>query len=402
MSAAPRTSPRRKVAILGSTGSVGTSALDVIARFPDRFEVVGLVAGTQVRSLAGQIRAFTPAVVSVADEGSARSLAAILAEEPPSRLPEILVGAAGASAIAASSQVDYVLAAISGSAGMLPTAAAVDAGKVVGLANKESMVLAGEYLMAQAKRTGAPILPVDSEHSAIFQSLAGHHLQDVRRLVLTASGGPCRTWDAARIEACTPEQALKHPNWTMGEKITIDSATLMNKGLEVIEARWLFDLPPEQIAIVVHPESVVHSMVEYVDGSVVAQLGTPDMRGPIAFALSWPGPRLPLELPPLDLPALGSLAFEAPDPERFPAYELAYDSLRIGGTAPAALSGADEAAVEAFLQGKIPFHGIAASIAHALDRHEARAVGSVEDAIDASDEGRRLASSYLAGRFSKG
>ncbi|AKU91362.1 1-deoxy-D-xylulose-5-phosphate reductoisomerase [Vulgatibacter incomptus] len=391
---------RRKISILGSTGSIGTSALDVVGRFPDRFEVVGLAAGGRVDVLAAQIRAFQPKVVSVGDEAGARALSGLLGAGDPQ--PEVLVGSRGACAIASLPEVDFVLAAIAGSAGMLPTAAAVDAGKVVGLANKESMVLAGEYLMAQAKRTGAPILPVDSEHSAIFQCLVGHNRDDVRRLVLTASGGPCRTWDADRIEACTPAEALKHPNWSMGAKITVDSATLMNKGLEVIEARWLFDLPPEQISIVVHPESVVHSMVEYVDGSVVAQLGTPDMRGPIAYALTWPGPRLPLGLPPLDLPALGKLAFEEPDPRRFPAYELAYEALRIGGTAPAVVSGADEAAVAAFLAGKIPFPGIAAAISHALEAHSARPVASVDDAIAASDEGRRSADGWLAGRFSKG
>ncbi|HEY0840916.1 MAG TPA: 1-deoxy-D-xylulose-5-phosphate reductoisomerase [Vulgatibacter sp.] len=389
----------RKVSILGSTGSVGKSALDVIGRFPERFEVVGLAAGAQVDVLAEQVRAFRPKVVSVASEEAATKLAERLSAD---ERPEILAGTKGAVAVASLAEVDFVLAAIAGSAGMLPTAAAVDAGKTVGLANKESMVLAGEYLMEKVRRTGAPILPVDSEHSAIFQCLAGHHRDDVKRLVLTASGGPCRTWDLARIEACTPAEALKHPNWSMGEKITIDSATLMNKGLEVIEARWLFDLPPERIDIVVHPESVVHSMVEYVDGSVVAQLGTPDMRGPIAYALSWPGPRLPLALPPLDLPALGQLAFEEPDPGRFPAFTLAYEALRLGGTAPAAASGADEAAVAAFLAGRIPFPAIAAAIAHALEAHEVRPVASVEDAIDASDEGNRLADTWLAGRFSRG
>ena len=295
-----------------------------------------------------------------------------------------------------------MLAAIVGSAGMRPTAAAVDAGKAVGLANKESMVLAGEYLMAQARRAGAPIVPVDSEHSAIFQCLSGHHRDDVRRLVLTASGGPFRTWDAARIAACTPEEALKHPNWSMGAKITVDSATLMNKGLEVIEARWLFDLPPSRIGIVVHPESVVHSMVEYVDGSVVAQLGTPDMRGPIAYALSWPGPRLPLDLPPLDLVARGRLHFEEPDAARFPAFRLAYAALEAGGTAPAVASGADEAAVAAFLDGRCSFPAIPAAIEAALSAHPVRPVASVEDAIEASDEGRRLAESYLARRGARG
>jgi len=389
---------RRKLTILGSTGSIGRAALDVVARFPERFEVVGLAAGRNVDLLAQQVRAFRPKVVAVAHAEAASELGARLGGETP----EILVGAEGACAVASLAEVDYVLAAISGSAGMRPTAAAVRAGKVVGLANKESVVLAGEHLMAMARAAGTPILPVDSEHSAIFQCLVGHHRQDVRRLVLTASGGPFREWSLERMRRATPAEALRHPNWAMGAKITIDSATLMNKGLEVIEARWLFDLPPERISVLVHPESVVHSMVEYVDGSVVAQLGTPDMRGPIAFAMTWPGPRLPLDLPRLDLAAMGELRFEEPDLERFPALSLAYEALRIGGTAPAVVSGADEAAVEAFLQGRAGFTDIPAAVAHALERHQARRVGSVEEAIEASEEGKRLATAYLAARARAG
>ncbi|MFO7156177.1 MAG: 1-deoxy-D-xylulose-5-phosphate reductoisomerase [Pseudomonadota bacterium] len=388
----------RKLSILGSTGSIGRSALDVVSRFPDRFEVVALAAGRNVELLEQQIRAFRPKVVAVAAPETATELAARLG----GGAPEILVGTEGACAVASLPEVDYVLAAIAGSAGMRPTAAAVVAGKVVGLANKESVVLAGEHLMAMARASGTPILPVDSEHSAIFQCLLGHHRQDVRRLVLTASGGPFREWSLERMRQATPAEALRHPNWAMGAKITIDSATLMNKGLEVIEARWLFDLPPERISVLVHPESVVHSMVEYVDGSVVAQLGTPDMRGPIAFAMTWPGPRLPLDLAPLDLPRLGELRFEEPDFERFPALSLAYEALRIGGTAPAVVSGADEAAVEAFLQGRAAFTDIPAAVAHALERHTARKVASVEDAIEASEEGKRLAANYLAARARAG
>lgn len=391
-------SRRRRLTILGSTGSIGRSALDVVGRFPDRFEIVALAAGRNIGLLVDQVRTFRPRVVAVATEEGARALADALGKETP----EILVGSEGACAVASLGEVDYVLAAIAGSAGMRPTAAAIRARKVVGLANKESVVLAGEHLMAMARASGTPILPVDSEHSAIFQCLVGHHRDDVRRLVLTASGGPFRDWSEEAIRAAKPEEALRHPNWEMGAKITIDSATLMNKGLEVIEARWLFDLPPERIAILVHPESVVHSMVEYVDGSVVAQLGTPDMRGPISFALTWPGPRLPLELPPLDLADRGALRFEEPDPRRFPAFELCYEALRAGGTAPAVLSGADEAAVEAFLEGRASFPDIAAAVAHALEKHEIRPVASVEDALDASEEGRRHAASYLATRARPG
>jgi 1-deoxy-D-xylulose-5-phosphate reductoisomerase len=244
--------------------------------------------------------------------------------------------------------------------------------------------------MRRAAENGVPILPVDSEHSAIFQALAGHDRAHVRRLILTASGGPLRTASAAELEDVTPARALKHPNWSMGDKITIDSATLMNKGLEVIEARWLFDVEPRRIDIVVHPESVVHSMVEYVDGSVVAQLGVSDMRGPISYAMAWPG-RVPLELPPLDLARLGRLTFEPPDPARFPAFTLAYRALELGGTAPAALSGADEAAVAAFLEGRMGFTGIARVCEEVLEAHVALPLGSVEQALAASEWGRREA-----------
>jgi 1-deoxy-D-xylulose-5-phosphate reductoisomerase len=252
------------------------------------------------------------------------------------------------------------------------------------------MVLAGELMMRRAAERGAVILPVDSEHSAIHQSLLGHNRHEVRRLLLTASGGPLRGVPAAELPGVTPERALKHPNWSMGDKITIDSATLMNKGLEVIEARWLFDVPPAQIDILVHPESIVHSMVEYIDGSMVAQLGISDMRGPISYALAHPE-RLPLDLPPLDLTRLGRLTFEAPDPVRFPAYRLAYRALELGGTAPAVLSGADEAAVEAFLQGRCRFTDIAARCAEALERHAVEPLRSVEQALAASDWGKREA-----------
>lgn len=383
---------RRRLTILGSTGSVGTSALDVVGRFPDRFEVVALAAGRNVERLVAQIRAHKPRFVAVSTEAARRELQERLGAD----CPQLGVGEQGACDAASLAEVDVVLAAIAGNAGMRPTAAAVAAGKSVALANKESMVLAGPWLAAEAARHGTTILPVDSEHSAIFQCLVGHHVQDVERLVLTASGGPFRAWEAERIARATPEEALRHPNWTMGAKITIDSASLVNKGLEVIEARWLFGLPAARIAVVVHPESIVHSMVEFVDGSVLAQLGTPDMRGPVAFALSHPGPRLPLPLPRLNLPQLGQLRFEAPDLRRFPALGLAFAALQAGGTAPAVLSGADEAAVEAFLAHRAPFSAIPAAIEEALAAHRVREVGGVEDAIAACEEGRRLAMAFLA------
>jgi 1-deoxy-D-xylulose-5-phosphate reductoisomerase len=380
----------KRVAILGSTGSIGVQALDVVSRFPERFQVVGLAAGKNVARLLEQVRRFRPRIVSVTDEAGARVLRA---EAPPGT--EVLAGDAGAVAVASHPDVDFVLAAISGGAGLRSTAAAVEAGKPIGLANKESLVLAGEVLTARAAERGVPILPVDSEHSAIHQSLAGHNRRDVRRLILTASGGPLRTVPAAELAEVGPERALKHPNWSMGDKITIDSATLMNKGLEVIEARWLFDVPPSRIDIIVHPESIVHSMVEYVDGSMVAQLGVSDMRGPISYALAHPE-RVPLDLPPLDLTRLGKLTFERPDPARFPAFTLAYRALELGGTAPAVLSGADEAAVAAFLAGRCRFTDIADVCAAALEAHVVEPLRSVEQALAASDWGRLEAERRVA------
>ena len=374
----------KRLSILGSTGSIGVQALDVVERAPGRFRVVGLSARRNAARLAEQVRRFRPRVVAVADQAAARELEARLDGERP----EILTGDGGAVAVASLPEADFVLAAISGGAGVRSTAAAVEAGKAVGLANKESLVLAGELIMARAAARGVPLLPVDSEHSAIFQSLAGHKREEVRRLILTASGGPLRTVPAERLGEVTPAQALKHPNWTMGDKITIDSATLMNKGLEVIEARWLFDIEPSRIDVVVHPESIVHSMVEYIDGQVVAQLGISDMRGPISYALAHPD-RVPLGLDPLDLAKVGRLTFEAPDPARFPAYTLAWRALEMGGTAPAALSGADEAAVEAFLAGRCRFDRIARLCAEVLEGHRAEPPRSIAPAVGASGWGQR-------------
>ena len=381
----------KRLAILGSTGSVGVQALDVVARFPERFRVVALSAGRNAARLAEQARRFRPRLVTIADSAAASALRA----EVPGDV-EVAEGDAGAVAAASHPEVDFVLAAISGAAGLRSTAAAIDAGKAVGLANKESLVLAGELLVARAAASGVLILPMNSKHSAIHQALAGHNRNEVRRLLLTASGGPLRQVPAAELPAVTPERALKHPNWSMGDKITIDSATLMNKGLEVIEARWLFGVEPRRIDIIVHPESVVHSMVEYIDGSMVAQLGVSDMRGPISYALGHPG-RLPLELPPLDLARLGRLTFETPDPARFPAFTLAYRALEMGGTAPAVLSGADEAAVAAFLARRCRFTDIADLCAAALDAHSPEPLRSVEQALAASEWGRREAERRVAG-----
>jgi 1-deoxy-D-xylulose-5-phosphate reductoisomerase len=373
----------RRVAILGSTGSIGVQALDVVGRFPERFQVVGLVAGRNVERLAAQVHAFRPRLVAVADGAAAAALRPLLPAGT-----EVLAGDEGAVRVAAHPEVDFVLAAIAGGAGLRSTAAAVEAGKTIGLANKESLVLSGEVMMRLAARSGATLLPVDSEHSAVHQSLLGHNRSEVRRILLTASGGPLRGVPAAELPDVTPARALKHPNWSMGDKITIDSATLMNKGLEVIEARWLFDVEPSRIDIVVHPESIIHSMVEYLDGSVVAQLGVSDMRGPISYALGHPE-RLPLDLPPLDLTRLGRLTFEPPDPARFPAYTLAYRALELGGTAPAVLSGADEAAVEAFLSGRCRFTAIAELCREALERHTVEPLRTIEQALEASEWGKR-------------
>jgi 1-deoxy-D-xylulose-5-phosphate reductoisomerase len=381
----------RRLAILGSTGSIGVQALDVVARTPGRFEVLALAASRNVERLVEQVRRFRPRLVALADPAAARHARELLGHGGP----EVLEGDAGVAALAGHPDVDLVLAAIAGGAGLRSTAAAVEAGKPVGLANKESMVLAGELLMARAAARGVAILPVDSEHSAIFQSLAGHNRAEVRRLLLTASGGPLRQVPAEELAAVTPARALKHPNWSMGDKITIDSATLMNKGLEVIEARWLFDIDPRQIDIVVHPESIVHSMVEYIDGSVVAQLGVSDMRGPISYALAYPE-RLRLDLPPLDLSKLGRLTFEPPDAGRFPAFTLAYRALEIGGTAPAVLSGADEAAVAAFLQGRCAFPRIAQICEEVLEAHVPERLASVEQALAASEWGRAQAERRVA------
>ncbi|MEO5347220.1 MAG: 1-deoxy-D-xylulose-5-phosphate reductoisomerase [Magnetococcus sp. YQC-9] len=348
------------LAILGSTGSIGVSALDVVAAHPARFSVVALAAGRNVRLLIEQARRFRPEVVAIADVQAAEVARRELAGESI----EVLSGMAGVERIGGWSDTEMVLSAMVGAAGLGPTLAALRAGKDVALANKECLVIAGALFMAEAVRSGARVIPVDSEHSAIFQVLqngrttlgVGPMATDPRvRLILTASGGPFRGWRRERLASVTPEQALAHPNWSMGRKITIDSATCMNKGLEVIEAHHLFGVPAERIEVVVHPESIVHSMVAYADGSVLAQLGVPDMRTPIAVALAWPE-RIAAPVPALDLPGLGRLTFAGPpDSESFPCLNLAYAALRSGGVAPAVLNAANEVAVAGFLDHRIGF-----------------------------------------------
>jgi 1-deoxy-D-xylulose-5-phosphate reductoisomerase len=367
---------RRKIAILGATGSIGKSALDLIERSPDRFEVVAVTAATNVEALADIARRTGARLAVIADEARGSELA------------ELLVGtgcrvAAGEDALieAAVGEAELIIAAIVGCAGLRSTMAAVEAGKTVALANKEALVTAGALMTDVAAARGATLLPVDSEHNAIFQCLAGSNRGDVARIILTASGGPFRTASAETIGAATPAQAVAHPNWSMGAKISVDSATLMNKGLELIEAHYLFGLPSERIDILVHPQSVVHSMVEYVDGSVLAQLGSPDMRIPIAYALAWPE-RLPTPARRLDLAAIARLDFEAPDVKRFPALRLAREALEQGGAAPIVLNAANELAVARFLQGAIRFPEIINIVEEAIDRSDFPAPRSIGDVVE--------------------
>ena len=384
----------RRLAVLGSTGSVGEQALAVAETFADRYRVVALAAGRNVEKLAEQVRRFEPALVSVADAACADLLRRRLDRDDL----VIECGAEGLDAVA-THPADLVVAGLVGAIGLRPTLAAIRAGRDVALANKEVLVTAGALVLREARACGSTLLPVDSEHSAIFQALAGQRREDVSRLILTASGGPFREWSPERIAGATVEQALDHPNWDMGPKITIDSATLMNKGLEVIEARWLFDVLPQHVDVIVHPQSIVHSMVEFRDGSVMAQLGLPDMRVPIAVALAHPE-RLPLDLPRLDLTALGRLDFEAPDRERFPCLDLAYAALAADEAAPAVLNAANEVSVGAFLDGAIPFPAIATANAAVLDAHVARAgavaLRDLKDVAEADAWGRDRARAWLA------
>ncbi len=381
---------RKRLTILGSTGSIGRAALDVAAAFPEEFEVVGLSAGRGGEGFERQIRAHRPLMASVASRDEAAGLRARCADVPT----EILGGEEAAATVAASADADVVLSAIVGAAGLLPTLAAIRAGRTVALANKETMVMAGALVTAEAAKRGVSILPVDSEHNAIFQALGGHRREDVRRLIVTASGGPFWDLPAERLSLVTREDALRHPTWSMGPKITIDSATLMNKGLEVIEAHWLFAIPAERIDVVVHRQSVVHSMVEYCDGSVLAQMGVADMRVPIAYALSYPR-RLPLRVPALDVVARGALTFEAPDAERFPCLGYGYAALKTGGTAPATLNAANEEAVAAFLNGRIEFVKIAETIDRVLNQAAVAPAVTIEDVVGADAQARRLARRLL-------
>jgi len=384
----------KRLSILGSTGSVGTQTLQVVEQNPHAFEVEALAAGHNIARLAEQVKRFAPTRVSVADEAGAQELAKRVGTGV-----EIHTGPAGLEAVATHEPCDLVVAALVGAVGLAPTLAAIRAGRDIALANKEVMVMAGPLVLREVQLRDVTLVPVDSEHSAIFQALCGQRMEDVARIVLTCSGGPFRGWDAARIESASVEQALDHPNWEMGDKITIDSASLMNKGLEVIEARWMFDVGPERIDVVVHPQSIVHSLVEFRDTSVIAQLGLPDMRVPIAVALAHPE-RLALDIPRLDLAAVGRLDFESPDRTKFPCLELAYRALAGSEEAPAVLNAANESSVAAFLEGAIPFGAIARTNAQVLDAHLAArkgvAVHDVDDILAADAWAREAARSVLA------
>jgi len=387
-----------KLTVLGATGSIGVSTLDVVACHPDRFEVVALTGHKQVEVLAAQCRQFRPAYAVVGSAAAAQQLAGLLGDAGVRT--EVLYGADALVEVAGLPDVDAVMAAIVGAAGLPPTLAAARAGKRVLLANKEALVMAGAVFMSEARRAGALLLPIDSEHNAVFQSMPHDYSGDmarggVRRILLTASGGPFRTMPLDALTRVTPEQAVAHPNWVMGRKISVDSATMMNKGLEVIEAHWLFNAPAEKIEVVIHPQSVIHSLVDYADGSVLAQLGNPDMRTPIAHALAWPE-RIDSGVAPLDLFAVGQLNFERPDLVRFPCLDLAYRALRAEGNAAAVLNAANEVAVAAFLEGGLPFLGIADLIAATLDAVPQAALPDLAAVLDADRQGRTKATEILA------
>jgi len=379
----------KRLSILGSTGSIGRNTLEIVARFPEKYSVAALAAKSNLALLCEQIRRFKPELAVVYDEKLAAELKNML---PNSEMPRILFGTDGYRASAALASADMVVTAMVGAAGVLPTLAAIDAGHDIALANKETLVVAGEIVMQKAAARKINIIPVDSEHSAIFQCLAGNRSQDVDKIILTASGGPFANTSADAMAAITPEAALKHPNWQMGPKITIDSATLMNKGLEVIEAKWLFGVSLSQVEVVVHPQSIIHSMVAYRDGSILAQLGIPDMKGAIAFALSHPE-RLPLGQPLPDFTGsggIGGLTFQLPDKEKFPCLELAYGAAESGGTMPAVMNAANEIAVAAFLKHRISFTHIPEIIRIVMDAHPVITNPDIEALIEADRWSRAI------------
>ncbi len=381
---------KKQLTILGSTGSIGTQALDVVRRHPDRFEVYALTANVNVEKLAVQAREFIPDSVVIADETKYETLKDALADLPI----KVYAGSSAVAQVAGSRVADMVLVALVGFSGLAPTLSAIEAGRPVALANKETLVVAGELVTEAALRHHAPIIPVDSEHSAIFQCLAGERYSKPEKILLTASGGPFLRCPREALAQVTPGQALRHPRWDMGAKITIDSATMMNKGFEVIEARWLFDVSPEQIEVVVHPESIVHSAVQFEDGAVKAQLGVPDMRLPIQYAFAYPE-RIHLESERLDLFALGALHFERPDFERFPCLAIAYEAIRRGGNMPCIVNAANEVLNLAFRQGRIGFCALSDTIYKVMERAPFDSHPTLETYFTTDREVRRLAESYL-------
>ncbi len=381
----------KSISLLGSTGSIGVNVLEVIRQFPDRFRISALAAGANIKLLAKQALEFQPELLSIGSEENAGKLQKLLPAEYADR---IVVGDEGNRLVAAHDAADMTVSAIVGAAGLLPTLAAIEAGKDIGLANKETLVMAGKIVMEAVRRKKVAMLPVDSEHSAIFQALEAGRKKDLQKIILTASGGPFRGKGEKELEVVTLKEALNHPNWEMGRKISIDSATLMNKGLEVIEARWLFDIEAENIEVVVHPQSIIHSLVEFKDGSQIAQLGIPDMRIPIAYALSYPE-RLELELNSLKLSQCANLEFIEPDHTSFPALKLAFTAIEIGGVSPTVLNAANEVAVEAFLQSRISFPEITETVARTMDIIQEGSEDNLEDILRADFLARREAAQFI-------
>jgi 1-deoxy-D-xylulose-5-phosphate reductoisomerase len=383
--------------LLGSTGSIGTSTLDVVRRWPDRFGIYALVAGKNVELLARQIAEFKPKIAVVADDDALASLRATLKNQNIP-MPELAAGARARVAVATAPEAGFVMSAIVGVEGLEATYEAVRCKKRVGLANKEVLVAGGELVMRACRESGSELIPVDSEHNGAHQSLRAGLRKEVSKLILTASGGPFRRTSRDQLASVTPEQALNHPTWKMGQRITIDSATLMNKGFEVIEACWLFDFPPKEVEVVVHPESKVHAMVEYVDGSVIAQVCATDMRMPIQYALTYPE-RADAPVPRLDWTQAAQWTFEPPDYQKFPLLGMAYEAMAAGGSATATLNAADEIAVEGFLAGKIPFPGIAATVAECLEQVPVRQLTSIPELLELDRESRRVAAQVIGSRW---
>ncbi len=382
---------RRRTVILGCTGSIGQSSLKVAEDIPERMEIVGLAAARSVQPFLEQVRTWKPLCAALADPHAAAEARAQLGANGP----EILEGEDGLCTLATLPEADLVIIAIVGTAGLRPALAAIEAGKDIAIASKEILVMAGEAVMEAARRKGVRVLPVDSEHNAIFQCLEGRQASEVSRLILTASGGPFRTWPADTLSGVTPAQALKHPTWEMGRKISIDSATLFNKGLEMIEARWLFDIPMQRVEVVVHPQSIIHSMVEFVDSSVLAQLSVTDMCFPIQYAVTWPE-RVPNRLPPINFAQLAKLEFEAPRTGDFPALNLAREAGETGGTLPAVLNAANEIAVDAFLAGRCSFPAIWETVTAVMQSHRVETHPDLETILNADAQAREAAARWLS------